>query len=505
MDKVAIVVIAYNRAESLLRLLDSISEAYYPKGVDIPLIISVDKSDSEAVANIAREYVWEHGYKSVRLYETNLGLREHVLSCGDIACEYDGAILLEDDLYVSPSFYMYTLAALTRTRMVGRIGGISLYNHLFNVHSREPFEAIYDGYDNYYLQMASSWGQAFSGEQWESFRKWYEVYKEEEIGADNVPENVSSWSAKSWLKYYIKYLIDTDRYFLYPRISFTTNFADEGEHMKKGTGICDLQVPIAGLNRYGQIDFRFSDLDESMAIYDAYFENLCLEHRLPQAVRGQVSIDLYGTKQSGGYKRYVLSSRPLPYRMLESYGRRMRPIDANVVYKPEGRDFFLYDTTKPGKAPKVKKVDKYLYNYRALKAKEMLSVLSFRIFEKSPFAGKKKKPVRTVAAADKKVKSVGENSIEKPLLPGDDHKEDMQALEYSGPMSEEMLSEEMLSDEMMPEEMLSEMKMQPGEEMMYEARMQAGEEIIYEARMQAGEEMYSRTDMQMNEEMIDYK
>ncbi len=404
MDRIAIVVIAYNRAQALLRLLDSLTNAYYPEGLDIPLVISVDKSDSAEVENVANDYIWDHGDKYVRLHEVNLGLRQHVLECGDIAAGYDGAILLEDDLFVSPAFYMYTLAALQRTRMVQRIGGISLYNHRLNVHAREPFEAIDDGYDNYYMQFASSWGQAFSAEQWIGFRKWYEEHKDDDIAADNVPVNVSSWSDRSWLKYYIKYLVDTDKYFLYPRISFTTNFGDDGEHMDSGAaGISDLQVPLAGIRSYGQIDMHFSDIDESMAVYDSYFENLCLEHRLPEMVRGQVSIDIYGTRQSSGYKRYVLSSKPLPFRMLESYGRRLRPVDANILYKVEGRDLFLYDTSKAGKAPSVNTPERYLYDFRAINAKEMISILAFRLKCRLFGSKKKKKTIvrYTVSTAGK--------------------------------------------------------------------------------------------------------
>lgn len=411
MDRTAIIVIAYNRPRALQRLLDSLTNAYYPDGLDIPLIISVDKSDSTDTESVANDYVWEHGEKLVRLHEENLGLREHVLECGDISNEYDGVIMLEDDLYVSPSFYMYTLAAMNRVRLDKKVGGISLYNHRLNVHAREPFEAVDDGYDNYYLQLASSWGQAFSAEQWSAFREWYKVHKDDDITADNVPANVSSWSEKSWLKYFIKYLIDMDRFFIYPRISFTTNFGDEGTHADKGVN--DLQVPIAGMRRYGQIDFHFSDTEESGARYDAYFENMCLESRLPEASRGETSVDMYGVRQSGGYKRYVLSCKSLPYRVIQSYGRRLRPIDANVLYKVEGHDFFLYDTQKPGKAPETDNVDRYLYNYRALNAKEMLAVLNYRILAKLHLVKTKDKTDMPVRVPGDRVRTVGENSIEK--------------------------------------------------------------------------------------------
>ena len=112
---------------------------------------------------------------------------------------------------------------------------------------------------------------------------------------------------------------------------------------------------------------------------------MCLNDRLPESVRNEVTVDLYGCKQAEGYKRYVLSSSALPYRILENFGRKMRPLDANVYYKTEGKDFFLYDTQKPGQAPDTDAVSKYLYNYRALKAKEMTAVLKYRIKNKLPF------------------------------------------------------------------------------------------------------------------------
>lgn len=383
MNTIAIVIIAYNRPASLQRLLDSITNAYYPGGLSIPLIISVDKSDSPEVAKIAADYIWEHGDKSVRLQEENLGLKRHVLKCGDITGEYDGIIMLEDDLYVSPSFYMYALAALNYSKTDKKICGISLYNHRLNVHAREPFEAVDDGYDNYYIQLASSWGQAFSRDHWKGFKDWYCLHKDENITADNVPENISSWSDKSWLKYYIKYLIDTDSYFLYPRISYTTNFGDEGTHAD--SGVNDLQVPLAGIRRYGQIDLCFSDISQSGAVYDAYFENIRLKDCLREEIRDDVTIDLYGRKQAASYNRYVLTSNALPYRMVECFGRRLRPLDANILYKAEGKDFFLYDTDKPGKAPVTDEAGRYLYNYRALKAKEMAAVIKHRIKDKMPF------------------------------------------------------------------------------------------------------------------------
>ena len=83
----AIVVVAYNRPESLGRLLNSIAQAKYPADQQIPLVISIDGGGSNGVAvrKIAHEYDWLHGEKEIIDHQTNLGLIEHVFSCGDLS------------------------------------------------------------------------------------------------------------------------------------------------------------------------------------------------------------------------------------------------------------------------------------------------------------------------------------------------------------------------------------------------------------------------------------
>ena len=153
MIKPAIIVIAYNREASLKRLLTSLNNAIYESD-DITLIISIDKSDNEKVYKTADEFDWKHGIKKTILSDENLGLKKHVLKCGDYVYEYENIIVLEDDLYVSKNFYSYACQALEFSMDKQEIEGVSLYNHELNVHVREPFKAIDDGEENYYMQSA---------------------------------------------------------------------------------------------------------------------------------------------------------------------------------------------------------------------------------------------------------------------------------------------------------------------------------------------------------------
>ena len=202
----AIIVIAYNRAASLMRLLTSLDRAVYPKDKKVPLLISIDKGDNDDVIEAAEGFNWRFGRKTVIKHNENLGLKAHVLECGEYVNSFDEIIVLEDDLYVAPSFYKYARKALEFTADDERTGGVSLYSHRLNVHVREPFEAIDDGYDNWYFQFASSWGQAYTKKQWNGFKEWYLLNGDMDLRSHDFPENVALWSDSSWLKYYIKYL-----------------------------------------------------------------------------------------------------------------------------------------------------------------------------------------------------------------------------------------------------------------------------------------------------------
>ena len=101
MDKIAVVVVGYNRSDSMRRILGSLAKADY-KEKDIPLVISIDHSGREEVEQVAREFQWNYGPKEVICHKERLGLRKHIISCGDLTRRYGAVMILEDDLYVSP-------------------------------------------------------------------------------------------------------------------------------------------------------------------------------------------------------------------------------------------------------------------------------------------------------------------------------------------------------------------------------------------------------------------
>ena len=93
MADIPIVVVAYNRIESLKRILGSLLQAEYPdQGTE--LIISIDRGDNADVLDYANAFSWPFGEKQVIYKEENLGLKRHILKCGGLTRAHDGIILL---------------------------------------------------------------------------------------------------------------------------------------------------------------------------------------------------------------------------------------------------------------------------------------------------------------------------------------------------------------------------------------------------------------------------
>jgi hypothetical protein len=345
MSDMAIVVVGYNRPQSLSRVLASLNRVAFD-GERVPLIISLDRSGNDTVTQVAEAFTWNHGEKTVRTFPQRLGLKQHILACGELTQEHEHLIVLEDDLYVSQNLYRFAKQATTFYQSDDRVAGIALYNHLWNVACDRPFLALDDAFDVYFKQYACSWGQIWSREKWIPFRDWYLAHGDDFRPDAAIPPNVVQWSNHSWLKHHIRYCIETNRFFVYPRVGLSTNFSDKGQHNEGQEN--GYQVPLQELSTG---DYRFSTLDESRAVYDAFFESRALGEALG-VPSGDLCVDLYGIKRNRAKTRYWLSLETAPFKVLKSFDLALRPQEANILHGIPGEVIKLYDTSQPaGLAP----------------------------------------------------------------------------------------------------------------------------------------------------------
>jgi hypothetical protein len=332
----AIVVAAYNRPRSIKRLLTSLQNARITGSAR--LIISIDNNEpgNLNIKEIAEEFQWPHGPKEVRYQEKHLGLRKHILQCGDLSEEFGSVIILEDDLYVSPYFYEYAIHALEHYQKEEKIGGISLYNQPVHEYVQISFSSIYDSSDVYFLQFPSSLGQAWTNKHWSEFREWYAA--EPDLSKIGLPAFIRRWPETSWKKYFCAFLVEKNKYFVFPRFSFTTNFNDVGSNRKSKVDH-DGQTPL----RLTGPPYRFQQVDRSFSRYDV---NLELEAECVKSLSTHLDaysfeLDLYGVKDLDQVKTpYLITLRP-SVDPIKGFKRALKPHEMNVICNLEGEEFWL--------------------------------------------------------------------------------------------------------------------------------------------------------------------
>lgn len=336
--KPAIVVAAYNRPHTLLRLLNALSHAYYIH-TDIPLVLSIDKSNNPEVANLCHAYVWQHGPKHIIEHTEKLGLKQHIIACCNLSQQYGSIIMLEDDLMVSAHFYNYALQALNHYGSDEQLAGISLYSYAVTENKFLPFYPVADNFDNYFLQLPSSWGQVYTAQQWQQFKSWY---KNNKISNEQVlPQYVIKWGEKSWKKHFVQYMIEHNKYFVFPKTSYSTNCGEPGVNTDR-QGLHQVQL-AQNLKQH-----NFSNLQQSVAVYDAWYEVLPEKLNLiaPWLSEYNYTTDLYGTKQLSAINTaYILSSKPCTNPTL-LYGNVMVEAIQNISMGVEGSFYALAPTNQ---------------------------------------------------------------------------------------------------------------------------------------------------------------
>lgn len=356
MNRYGIVVVGYNRTESIERLCNSLCKANYSEPVD--LIVSIDNSGEDKVEKYAETIIWNYGNKIIKTFPERLGLRNHILTCGNYLNEfdYDAIVVLEDDIVVAEDFFNFVVQAVERYRNDDNIAGISLYTHLWNATADRPFIPLYCGYDIFFMRYPQSWGQVWMKKQWNEFYKWYKDKEYLKINRDSIPNNVMNWPESSWLKFHVQYCIARNKYFVYPYQSLSTNFADAGTHYAFNTNKMQVPLSVAKNKKY-----IFPDTMEINAVYDEYYESKSLGSYIGE----NTLINLYGQKKHTN-ENYILSMEKLPYKIIKSYGLQMRPVELNVINDVKGNDLYLYDTAYRANKPKKKHISliRWIYDTR---------------------------------------------------------------------------------------------------------------------------------------------
>lgn len=329
---ISIVIPCYNRTQSLQRLLLSLQEAYYQND-KVDLIFSIDNSGTNNVQKVAEDFSWKFGEKKFILHHTNIGLKNNILACGDLVEIYDAVIVLEDDLYVGKDFYHFAKQAALYYMEDSNIAGISLFSYRYAEIGYFQFYPFRDGKDTFFIQWPSSWGQLWTREQWKSFRAW--LGQNKDITQINIPVEVKEWT-HSWKKFFIAYMVDMNKFFVYPYVSFTNEFGTAGIHYE-GQGNVNTVDLFMGVN----VKYRFRDFEEeSLFKYDCFYQMIDKIIQV-DSIKYNVCFDLYSTKELQNLTAdYVVTARKQS-NAIHTFGHTHIPFEYNILRADIGDFFYL--------------------------------------------------------------------------------------------------------------------------------------------------------------------
>ena len=295
--------------------------------------------------------------------------------------QYGSVIVLEDDLYVSPHFYTYTVQALNYYGDDPQIAGIALYSpRISGIAKKMPFFPMQDGADVFFSQMVCSWGQAWSAKQWAPFKAWLDGGQEVRAG-DQLPHSIKRWKDHSWVKIFSKYVVEAHRFFVYPYVSYTTNMGDAGVHFQRHEP--EFQVSL----QMGRPKPRFHHIDDAKAVYDVCFDLLPsrLNALQPALAEYQYVVDLFGIKDLDTHpEKWVLTQQPVS-RSAKSWGRALIPWEMNIIQDIPGQEIHL--ARKEDIRPQSRrKASVYSYYYSSIPLRPLLFLAWNKLKQKKPFS-----------------------------------------------------------------------------------------------------------------------
>lgn len=264
--RISINIITQSRASSLWRLLKSLTEAFYLRD-EIPLSFNMDSKVDEDTLKLVGEFNWPHGPKSLRRRIIQGGPIHAVSESSYPPSDDDFGLLLEDDMEVSPYYYLWIKYALLPYHYdphisLPEISSISLYTpRLVEVVKDRPKWNATDFFKKlhpntpYLHQLPCSWGAVFFLKHWREFyvdmnMRFTEDAKQNPV---QIPKSrTNGWQA-SWKKFLIDMLYLRGYVSLYPNFpnqqSFSTNHMEPRAHISTKDNVvkhnkADFEVPL---------------------------------------------------------------------------------------------------------------------------------------------------------------------------------------------------------------------------------------------------------------------
>ena len=201
-----IIILTQRRHWSLKRLLNSLNAANYT-GHNIHIEIRVDKYDSEdhrKTLEIARAFKFEHGTVDVHENTRTRGLQYAWFDAWTPQSDTERAIILEDDLEVSPLWFTWLQQAWIKYGSRDDLGSISICKQPLRASDGKQIDKRVDS--PFLYKMIGSWGFSPNAKYWKPFVEWVRKVDIKTINIDVVGTVTTAWhkaSPDSWEQFYI--------------------------------------------------------------------------------------------------------------------------------------------------------------------------------------------------------------------------------------------------------------------------------------------------------------
>lgn len=240
-------IFAWRRVKSLKRLLDSLERACAVEqmAVSASVTFHVDHEFSPGVLDAIGAFSWKYGRVHLNIRRHVYGMPHNILNGWQPAAQDRFALLLEDDLAVSPHFIKWVtqcIVWLKASRSTGMMG-CSLYTPMVdevgpapNPWSPPRWAPSREVGDDacFFFQLPCSWGAVYRSDHWLPSLQYYALRSHMRVAPDPPGSRTVEWFA-SWKRFLIELMLEQSWYLLYPNsghdhASFSTNYFEKGVH-----------------------------------------------------------------------------------------------------------------------------------------------------------------------------------------------------------------------------------------------------------------------------------
>ena len=242
---ITLVVLTMNRVQSLKRLLNSVEAAQY--GTDIAALeIKIDFIENNAeVVKLAELFDFSHGPKRVTRSPVNMGLAKSWFEAWYPPQPNSRAIILEDDVEVSPQWYNWVKAAWNHYQSRGDVAGLSLQRQTLIPANPSKTMEIENGHEPFLYALVGSIGFAPHPVQWRKFVDWLRSGDPSKFDI-STPELVTYtwWKTTNkrhmWTQHFIYFCKKFNLYTLYVNLpgkqTLGAHWREKGKHFSSSMG-----------------------------------------------------------------------------------------------------------------------------------------------------------------------------------------------------------------------------------------------------------------------------